>query len=287
MTASGNCRNCGAALGGHYCSNCGQAADVHVPSTRELVHEVLEGLTHSDSRLWTTLACLWFKPGKLTEEFVAGRRVAYLPPFRLYLILSVAFFLVASFSHFSTAVVNVDKGNLHQAQESDCANATIDLPFFTNRPAWQQRFERACLGVVRDNGSSLLHVAVSAMPKAMFVFLPLIAFLHMLMYWWPRYRYAIHLLFFLHLHAFFFSVALLIALSGDAAAAWPAFKPVDDIVSTLLDWLMFLYGILAMRRVFAMGWLLTLVKAAALSVVYLAMLGLTIGLVFIYAALQL
>jgi hypothetical protein len=109
----------------------------------------------------------------------------------------------------------------------------------------------------------------------------------MLMYWWPRYRYAVHLLFFLHLHAFFFSVALLIALSGDASAAWPALKPVDDAASTLLGWLMLLYSILAMRRVFAMGWLLTVVKALALSVVYLIMLGATVSVVFVYAALQL
>ena len=92
------CLNCGAGLAGRYCANCSQAADVHVPSTRDLVHEALEGITHSDSRLWRTLHLLWFKPGKLTQEFVSGRRAAYLPPFRLYLILSIVFFLLASAS---------------------------------------------------------------------------------------------------------------------------------------------------------------------------------------------
>jgi hypothetical protein len=80
------CKNCNAVLLGRFCVNCSQAADVHMPSTVELLHEMLEGLTHSDSRLWRTLKLLWFKPGMLTREFVAGRRVAYLPPFRLYLI---------------------------------------------------------------------------------------------------------------------------------------------------------------------------------------------------------
>jgi hypothetical protein len=287
MNASGNCRNCGAVLAGRYCSNCGQPADVHVPSTRELMHEVLEGLTHSDSRLWVTLKCLWFKPGKLTQEFVAGRRAAYLPPFRLYLILSVAFFLVASFSHFNGEVVRVDKGDLHKTGESDCTNGTIDFPMFASHPEWQKRFQRACIGVVRDNGNSLLHVGVATMPKAMFIFLPLIAFLHMLMYWWPRHRYAVHLLFFLHLHAFFFSVAVLLALSGDASAAWPALTKFDNTTSTLLTWAMIIYSVLAMRRVFRMGWLLSLVKAFTLFFVYVTMLGLTVGVVFIYAALQL
>src|ERR1700733_634405 len=103
------CKNCDALLLGRFCANCSQAADVHVPTTRELLHELLEGITHSDSRLWRTLTTLWFKPGKLTQEFVAGRRVAYLPPFRLYLILSIVFFLIASFVHMNVAVMNFDE----------------------------------------------------------------------------------------------------------------------------------------------------------------------------------
>jgi hypothetical protein len=50
---------------------------------------------------------------------------------------------------------------------------------------------------------------------------------------------------------------------------------------------MFIYSILAMRRVFQMGWLLTLVKACTLFIVYVFMLALTVAIVFIYAALQL
>src|SRR5271168_415709 len=107
--APARCKNCDAVLLGRYCVNCSQAADVHVPSTLELVHELLEGLTHSDSRLWRTLTLLWFKPGKLTLEFVAGRRIAYLPPFRLYLILSIIFFLIASFVHTNVAFVKFDE----------------------------------------------------------------------------------------------------------------------------------------------------------------------------------
>src|SRR6202020_2190207 len=90
------CKNCDALLLGRCCVHRSQASNVHVPTTKELVHEMLEGITHSDSRLWRTLTTLWFKPGKLTQEFVAGRRVAYLPPFRLYLILSIIFFLLLS-----------------------------------------------------------------------------------------------------------------------------------------------------------------------------------------------
>jgi Protein of unknown function (DUF3667) len=282
------CRNCGAGLAGRYCSNCGQAADVHVPSTSELIHEMLEGLTHSDSRIWLTLRCLLFRPGRLTQEFVAGRRATYLPPFRLYLILSVAFFLLASFSNLEhTPLIEVTPGSVRQTQESDCTNGTLSISGLTGRRDWDQRLERACVGYLHDSGKSLLHTGFAVLPKAIFVLLPLIALLHMLMYWRPRHRYAVHLLFFLHLHAFFFFVATLLLLLGDATAGWPAFAPVDDIGSTLLFWAMIVYGVIAMRRVFAMGWALTMAKAAALSIIYFVMLGVTLGGVFLYAALQL
>jgi Protein of unknown function (DUF3667) len=107
--APARCKNCDAVLLGRFCANCSQAANVHVPTTRELVHEMLEGITHSDSRLWRTLTTLWFKPGKLTQEFVAGRRVAYLPPFRLYLIVSIIFFLILSFVHTSGEALIFDE----------------------------------------------------------------------------------------------------------------------------------------------------------------------------------
>ena len=291
-----HCRNCGAVLTGRFCANCSQAADVHVPSTRELLHEVLEGLTHSDSRLWRTLKFLWFKPGKLTQEFIAGRRVTYLPPFRLYLVLSVIFFLMASLLHSrSVEVIRLDDalaptGRPHSTSSRvalgvpDCANigAAADRESY-----WNKRFRHACEEVTRDNGDNMLHAAIGTMPKAMFIFLPLIAFLHMLLYWRPRHRYAEHLLFFVHLHAFYFSVAIVLIASIEAAQAWPKLATASDILQTLLGWTLPVYTLLAMRRVFKRSWPVTTFKAIALFFVYMVVFGMTLGAVFTYAALQL
>ena len=309
------CKNCGAVLLGRFCVNCSQAADVHVPTTKELLHELLEGLTHSDSRLWRTLKTLWFKPGKLTEEFVAGRRIAYLPPFRLYLILSILFFLTASFMHTKVALVKLDEAlkppapptavhprtavpksavprsetSADEPAPAMNAESCKDVNFMTfdNHPSWNQRMTHACEAAVRDNGDSLWHVALSTMPKAMFLFLPLIAFLHMLMYWRPRYRYAEQLLFFVHLHAFYFSAAILIVCISNAVDAWPQLQASGSILNTLLGWTLPLYTLAAMRRVFRRTWLGTLVTGVALFFVYMAVFGLTVVGVFVYAAMQL
>jgi hypothetical protein len=281
------CLNCGAALTGRYCANCGQTADVHLPSTRELFHEAIEGITHSDSRLWNSLKLLWFKPGKLTQEFVAGRRTAYLPPFRLYLVLSIIFFLAASFNHSKIDIAVFTKGGKTQVistSEGSCDATQFEL--FVGQ-ALGQRLRHGCEAVVRDHGARLVHTAVGAMPKAMFFLVPVIAFLHMLMYRRPRYRYAEHLLFFLHVHAFFFSAMTLVVLSANAADAWPAVEGAEQILSLALLGSLPLYTVVAMKRVFNAGWLRTLLKGFALSIVYAVVLEVTVIGVFTYSVMQL
>jgi hypothetical protein len=91
-----NCLNCGEVLTGQHCSHCGQRAKVRVLSLGSLLRDLFGDLIDYDSRVWRTLRPLAFKPGWLTVEYLRGRRTHYSPPFRMYLILSVAFFLAAS-----------------------------------------------------------------------------------------------------------------------------------------------------------------------------------------------
>ena len=89
------CANCGTPLAGPYCTHCGQRDEPHVHTVSHFAAEAFESITHADSRLWRTLWYLLARPGRLTQEFFDGKRVSYLPPFRLYLVISLLFFLVA------------------------------------------------------------------------------------------------------------------------------------------------------------------------------------------------
>jgi Protein of unknown function (DUF3667) len=278
------CKNCGAALQSRYCAECGQRADVHVPSTTEIAHEALEGITHSDSRLWRTLQTLWFRPGELTLEFVRGRRVAYLPPFRLYLVLSLLCFLAISLVE--------PQADLNFVTASDVAEGgtkrdTADCEMHSSIKSWEPALRHACLVIKQDRGQSLLRLAIASMPKAMFIFLPIIAFLHMLLYWRPWHRYAVHLLFFVHVHAFAFSVLLILVLLSVAANAWRAVEHANTFLMPVLLTALPVYGLLAMRRVFQRRWLNTLFKAVLLSIIYLIAISITITGVFVYSALHL
>jgi hypothetical protein len=105
-----NCLNCGEVLTGQHCSHCGQPAKVRVLSLWGLVKDVIGDVLDADSRVWRTLRPLAFRPGLLTQEYLRGRRASYTPPFRMYLVLSLVFFVLASLSDPGSEIVQVDEG---------------------------------------------------------------------------------------------------------------------------------------------------------------------------------
>lgn len=94
---SPDCLNCGTRLKGQYCGVCGQRARNRLISLWELISDAFGDLFEIDSRVWRTLIPLLVRPGHLTRDYLEGRRVRYMPPFRTYLVLSVIFFVVAFF----------------------------------------------------------------------------------------------------------------------------------------------------------------------------------------------
>ena len=95
--AAADCLNCGTRLRGQYCGTCGQRSRSRLISLWGLVSDAFGDLFEIDSRLWRTLIPLVLRPGSLTHDYLQGRRARYMPPFRMYLVLSVVFFLVAFF----------------------------------------------------------------------------------------------------------------------------------------------------------------------------------------------
>lgn len=87
------CANCGTALNGPFCSNCGQkAADTHRPFWW-ILGEFLDSVFGYDSRTFRTIWLLFAEPGEFTRRYNAGQRASLLPPFRLFVIATLVFFL--------------------------------------------------------------------------------------------------------------------------------------------------------------------------------------------------
>jgi hypothetical protein len=88
------CLNCGKALEGNYCSDCGQSAQSLRRPFWALLGESLETLFSIDGRIARTLPDLLIRPGRMTRAYLDGQRARFIPPFRLYVLASLGFFVL-------------------------------------------------------------------------------------------------------------------------------------------------------------------------------------------------
>jgi hypothetical protein len=303
---------------------------VRILSLGRLVADALVDFTNFDSRIWRSLVTLTFKPGRLTSAYVAGQRARYAPPFRMYVVTSVAFFVAFSLTRLLSSPPNEP---VEGAQIEASVNATVDAalaeaglapqrlgppgravpdapepdaatvnPDYFNlsrdddgswecdfdqkmEPQMRARLEAACRKIENDSGASFVRAFADNFPVMMLVFIPLVAAIMKVLYLFARRKYVEHLLFFLHVHTFFFLTALVWILFGRGAALMPWLEWPARIVG-LVVWIYFpIYLYLAMRRFYAQGHALTSIKYVVLGGSYVFAFVLTlIGLVVYTAA---
>jgi hypothetical protein len=207
------CRNCGAAAGGRFCPECGQETAMHPPSAWEFVHEFIGHYIALEGALWRTLAAL-VHPGKLTNEYFAGRKRRYVLPLRLYLTASVVFFVVARVFLPAGDVQLTNKGMTVGGGVGvfQCDTGDRICERFGQR--FKDRFGAMSRAQVTDYAMQRL---VSLFPYAMFVLVPVFALLTRLAYWRRPFNYGEHLVFAFHVHAFAFFVGALVDPIGNPA----------------------------------------------------------------------
>jgi hypothetical protein len=272
----GPCPNCGTVVDDQFCPRCGQRNAPRVISLRRMLAEAVEDQFSVNAALPRTLGALFFRPGHLTREYVTGRIARYIPPFRLYLVASLVFFIALSFAVnpdaiWTEATANVradaaragvaapDRVDLEDGPNLSLAMDTADAsPFF--RPLarrLQQQEDRINALPPREALQLMVDGVVSTAPKVVFVLLPVFAMILKLLYVRKRRLYVEHFVFALHLHAFAFAlatVALVVQNGGVTAAMGPA---------------LLVYLFVAMKKVYAQGFILTALKFASLLSVYL------------------
>ncbi|AOW77951.1 hypothetical protein A3Q34_14530 [Colwellia sp. PAMC 20917] len=95
--ANNNCDNCHQPLNGPFCGQCGQQAESTLKYFWVVILHLLDDIFSFDSRAARTILPLVARPGFLTNEYIAGKRVHYVPPLRLYLFVSIVFFITLKF----------------------------------------------------------------------------------------------------------------------------------------------------------------------------------------------
>ena len=96
IAGSDACQNCGTELKGPFCYYCGQPDKRFLRFFPVMIREMFQDVFELDSRFTRTLKPLLLHPGKLTRDYIDGRRFRYTPPIRIYLFASIIFFLLVT-----------------------------------------------------------------------------------------------------------------------------------------------------------------------------------------------
>lgn len=313
----GRCANCGAPLTGPYCAQCGQRARSRIAPLRTLLTDFLGEVFNLDARFFRTLVPLLFKPGTLTNEYIAGRRARYVPPLRLFVFSSFVLFLllgvISSWSIESQQPVSARIDSLaataQDSAEAAALQATLDssqtelnragydvsdttaairplnqsdpvqlstsitgmlqqvADSLTRKNTIRAQFQHALIrGVLRAdrNPKQFVQNAIGRASGVAFLLLPIFALLLKGLYLRSGRLYAEHLIFALHIHAFLFIVLLLVTLLnltgvGFLVSAAPFLGTIGPAA----------YLLVALRRVYAQGWIKTTLKFCTLTLIYL------------------
>ena len=292
------CLNCGQALTGRFCANCGQRDVPAYPTVHELASDAFHEVSGWDGRFATTIRTLINKPGELTLEFLRGKRRSHVSPIRLYLVASLVYFLVSAAApnpQPNTAVVETGgikigvftpdpQSRPGQAQQAVKDAQAGELTEEERREALAQidsapAVIRPILRRAIDDPKAVQRGIRQAMPRALFALLPVFAGILALFY--RRRNYPEHLYFAIHLHAFIFTALTVSELSKMTGSV-----PIATAVGvTALLWIVY-YSFAALRRVYGGSRMRTIAKGSLIGVVYaLAATPVLIGLLA-WAALR-
>jgi hypothetical protein len=178
--------------------------------------EFTEAFTHADSRLWRTLGLLLVRPGDLPRRYFAGQRAQFLPPLRLYLLITIAFFLLLSIDarmsdpEVEAPLIEVkaertgQEGLLEQQQPCDVQYSGPAQDYLL------PKIKGACEQALNDSGASLSQRFIANVPKGMFVLMPLFAATMMLWYWRPKRYFMEHLILQVSNHSAMFLVGSIV-----------------------------------------------------------------------------
>jgi len=260
-------------------------------SFRHLIGDSFLDYFHFDSKFFRTILPLLFKPGWLTLEYMKGRRKSFVEPFRLFLVISVIYFLLLPFGREpetgTISPVLSDSTAMKPANEyagfnkarytlkgvpvtksgRDSIKNEIDSTglkryvekHYATEPGWAKLLMRQALKIMISTGQSFTTVLEHTASKLIFLFIPVFAALLKLFYLRRKRLYFEHLIFSLHLHAFIFLLFILHLLIE-------LFFPLDLFFIVMI---ILVYGFIALKKYYGQAFGKTLAKMLLISLSYL------------------
>jgi hypothetical protein len=284
------CANCGAPFAPErrrFCPECGQETVIQAPRVTEFLQQFGGAYLSTEGALWRTLKLLLLKPGELTVRYLAGQRKHYVLPLRLYLTVSVLVLLMARWIGGVEVVSGLDTPDIAAAERGELPTLVLNAGpvslgvrqgnFVCEAlPGWLCTVAHARAA---PDARTFLHKVRKANERwaanvgaVMFVLLPLFALCLKVVNVHARLPYAAHLVFALHLHAFWFIMLAVMRIP------WQPLTWLGIAVVAL-------YTLKAGSRVYPGTWLLRAFRALALTLPYMSLLALTVPVAWLLALL--
>ncbi|MDD2491042.1 MAG: DUF3667 domain-containing protein [Bacteroidales bacterium] len=261
------CKNCDNEFTGNYCNNCGQSAKDYDRPFSVLIVDAMANIWAFDTRLWTTLKSILLKPGEMAINYITGKRIRYMPPFRLYLFISFIFFMllrISANSESNTKIISfnndsdkgVDKeliqgGEIVRERENKASIAEID------------NIDKESVSEQKSKSELAISNFITYLSWALIIMMPLYASLLWVLFRKRQKHYLAHFIFALNQHAFLFIIlSILIILT----LAFP------DKSSSYEAWLLMLfpaYLVVGGRTLYKARWRSIIIRMFAAFILYM------------------
>jgi hypothetical protein len=258
------CRNCGQVLHSSYCAACGQSErDGHPPTVRHFLHDLFHEFLHIDGKIFRTLGTLFFQPGKLTEEYWAGRVSSSIRPIRIFLFIVFLHVLVSPGEGPLSHQVSVSQSPAGGDLKVNIISGLIDSEVIASYMPWYAEQEDRALASEEER-QRFSHEFEKAYAVIRYTSVLLFALGAWLFYRRQQPYYINHLIGGLHFYSFWYALATLASLPARLNPLW-----------NNLPVLALIYLYLAVGRLFHERWYIQMAKTITLYLfVHLAELGL-------------
>lgn len=242
-----DCLNCGHVVEENFCPQCGQENIVVKEDALHMVTHAIADYFHFEHKFFGTLKPLLLKPGKLTQQYVDGKRVAFIHPIRLYIFVSIVFFIVIL--NRTASDIKLDNEteieNSNHKTQNNKTNNSKKINFSSNWNVKQntvKEYEKSQdslpktlkdgffkhliikknleLNAYPNPTEKFIEAILHNIPKMMFLLLPLFALILKLTYYKRNKYYYEHLIYSFHTQsAIFISVLFVMLLSWICSSA--------------------------------------------------------------------
>lgn len=290
-----NCTNCSYKFiyANNYCPVCGQKNhNLRIP-LKHLLEEIIETTLHFDSKTIRTVKKLLLKPGFLSLEFNSGRRADYVPPIRLYVLISFVFFFLLSFlsgghksetdspgKHKTESGITFSYGQINSKELSGLSATQVDSLMATKKieqTGMNKYIIHKLQKIANSSSAEFIHLLMKNISYMMFLLMPLFGAWIYLFNRKQLYYYIEGLTISVHFHGFAFLIFTIMLLLSAIASM--------EIFILLAFMVIPIYMLLMFKRVMKQSWFMTIIKTIIIGVLYMFSLSILLVITIVVSTL--